>query len=395
MRVVLNGLAALKTRTGVGHHVADLFAALRKHDPASTFALYPGKVLGRAASAMPVRRTAGSQAADGASSGWLKRTVKRAAKSICRVHFGGFARTLGFDLYHEPNFVPFPSHLPTVVTVHDLSVLKYPDWHPADRVAMHRKQFLKGLDRAEHVIVVSEAVRRELIDELGCPKDRVTAVHNGIAAQYVPQAREMVAAIRAKWHLPAKFLLAVGTIEPRKNLLMAMRAYLELPASLRRECPFVLAGPWGWHSEPERELLHRTGADSGLRHLGYVPAAELPMLYAAARALIYPSHYEGFGLPPIEMLACGGAVIASTAEALVEVIGPHAEFVSPGDAAGWRNAMRRAAEDDAYLDRLRAGGRDWAVQYTWARAAERTVEVYRRVLSHSPADAERAALRTA
>jgi len=380
MRVVVNGLAALKPKTGVGHHVAELVAALRAQASGDQFLLYPGQWLGRAAGAIsrPVGGT--GERTRPARLRWLRGAVKTAAKTACRVHFSGFVRAFRPQLYHEPNFVPFPTRLPTVVTVHDLSVLKYPQWHPADRVRLHQKQFLKGLGRARHVIVVSESVRHELITELGCPAERVTAVHNGIGMQFTPPSAESLDAIRQKWKLPEQYFLCVGTIEPRKNIATVMRAFLELPAELRRHCPLILAGPWGWKSDTERTLFHTAGADSGLRHLGYIADGDLPALYGAARVLLYPSHYEGFGLPPVEMLACGGAVLASTAAAVQEVVRGHAWFIDADDLPGWRETMKRAVYDDAFLARLRAGGTGHAAQFTWAGAAERTLAVYRRVL---------------
>ena len=245
MRVVLNGLAALKPKTGVGHHVADLFAALNAAD--DQFTLYPGELLGRAARALRTRK---ATAAPGPTRphplrDWMRRAAKSAAVAASRVHFAAFTRAFRFDLYHEPNFVPFPSRLPTVITVHDLSVLKYPQWHPADRVKQHQRHFLKGLGKARHVIVVSEAVRNELIDELNCPPHCVTAVHNGVGPQYRPQPEEEVRRVRLAYDLPERFFLCVGTIEPRKNLTTAMRAFVGLPAAVREQCPLVLVGPWG------------------------------------------------------------------------------------------------------------------------------------------------------
>ncbi len=380
MRIVMNGLAALKPKTGVGHHVADLYGALASNYPDHHFSLYPGVAVGRAARAL--------QKPGGGGSGtpktrrvrdFLKTAVRSAAKMASRVHFAGFTRAFRFDLYHEPNFVAFPTNLPTVITVHDLSVLKFPDWHPRDRVKQHQKHFLKGLGRAQHVIVVSESVRRELIDELNCPKDRVTAVHNGIGEQFVPQSKDAIRAIRTKWNLPEAFFLCVGTIEPRKNLATAMRAYLDLPATIRDRCPMILAGPWGWHSETEREIYDSKGKASGIRHIGYVPADDLPALYSAARALLYPSHYEGFGFPPLEMRACGGAVLASTAEAVREVLGSQGHFLEAEDTAAWREAMKRTATDEEFVERLRAKSNS-GVRYCWARAAAETFAVYRKVL---------------
>jgi alpha-1,3-rhamnosyl/mannosyltransferase len=302
------------------------------------------------------------------------------AKAAYRGHLRAAAGWGGFDLYHEPNFVPVRTHLPTVVTVHDLSVLLYPEWHPVDRVAFHLRHFRRGIATADHVIVVSEAVRREMIDVLGFPADRVTAIHNGIGEQYWPQSPEVIDVIRRKLGLPPRYFLAVGTIEPRKNIGTLLRAFCDLPAETRAACPLVLAGGWGWKSDRERELFETEARHSGVVHLGYVDDADLPGLYAGAAALLYPSFYEGFGLPPVEMLACGGGVIASTAAAVREVVGGHAVLLDPQDLEGWRVAMQRAATEADYLDESRRGGKSHARGFTWEAAARRTLAVYRRVL---------------
>lgn len=386
MRVVLNGLAALKPKTGVGHHVADLYAALCSHFQEDQFNLYPGRMISRTVArlrAQPKSPALSPNQRSSAVKRGLRSAVVAAAKAASGLHFVGYTRAFGFDLYHEPNFVPFRTHLPTVVTVHDLSVLKYPQWHPADRVRQHQRHFQRGLGRSRHVIVVSHAVRRELIDELGCPPDRVSVVYNGVGRQYVLQPTEVVSNVRRKYGLPDRFFLCVGTIEPRKNLGTVIRAFADLPPQVRFDCPLVLVGPWGWRAEVERRLFDEFGQPAGVRHVGYVSANDLPALYSAARVLLYPSHYEGFGFPPVEMLACGGGVIASTADAVKEVLGGHGWYVEPEDVAGWRNVMGRVATDDDLLNRLRVKGIEHAAQYSWERAAVETVAVYRKVLGQA------------
>ncbi|HEX4611055.1 MAG TPA: glycosyltransferase family 1 protein [Urbifossiella sp.] len=378
MRVILNGVSTLKPKTGVGHTTANLHRALTERaGPDDSFWLYPGRAVARLAGRLVGRPGGGSQG--GPASGFKDR-LKDGAKAAYRAHLRAAARWGGFDLYHEPNFVPVRTHLPTVVTVHDLSVVLYPEWHPADRVAFHTRHFEAGLRQADHVVVVSESVRRELIAHLGFPADRVTAVLNGISETFRPQPPKAVADLRARLRLPARYVLAVGTIEPRKNLLTLLRAFCDLPAGLREACPLVLAGGWGWKSEPERAFFEAEARAKGVRHLGYVADADLPGLYAGAAALAYPSFYEGFGLPPIEMLATGGKVIASTADAVREVVGGHARLIDPLDLAGWRDAFRAIASDRASLDSDRAGGIAHARRFTWTAAADRTRAVYRSVL---------------
>ena len=394
MRVILNGVSTLKPKTGVGHTTAHLHRALRDLAPGDDFWLYPGGVLSRAARRalgrpnQPDRRpgsvkTGGAPVPPGSGSGQsrgVKARLTAVAKAAYHTHFAAAARWGGFDLYHEPNFVPVRTHLPTVVTVHDLSVLLHPDWHPADRVAFHDRHFRRGLDRADHVVVVSESVRREVVEVLGFAPGRVTAVHNGVGDQYHPQPAAVTDAARRRLGLPARYLLAVGTIEPRKNIGTLLRAFCDLPADARAACPLVLAGGWGWKSGPDRDLFEAEARRRGAVHLGYVADADLPALYAGAAALLYPSFYEGFGLPPAEMLACGGGVVASTAAAVREVVGGHAWLLDPLDLAGWRDAMREIATDPDCLDGFRRGGVAHARQFTWDGAARRTLSVYRGVL---------------
>jgi alpha-1,3-rhamnosyl/mannosyltransferase len=233
------------------------------------------------------------------------------------------------------------------------------------------------------VIVVSEAVRRDVIADLGVPAGRVTAVPNGVGPAFRPLPAAGVEAVQGRLGLPRKYFLCVGTIEPRKNVGTAMRAFADLPTEVRESCPLILVGPWGWKSDAEREYFEGVGRDRGVRHLGYVADADLPALYAGAAGLVYPSHYEGFGLPPLEMLACGGAVLASTADAVREVCGPHAAFIEPDDLPGWRSTMLRLATDAEFRDGLRRGGVAHAARFTWERVARETAAVYRRVLAPS------------
>jgi alpha-1,3-rhamnosyl/mannosyltransferase len=223
-------------------------------------------------------------------------------------------------------------------------------------------------------------VRREVIADLGVAPERVTAVPNGINSSFRPVSPEQVEPVRRRLDLPEHYFLCVGTIEPRKNILMAMRAFTELPAKVREGCPLVLAGPWGWKAEAGRDYYETVGRHRGVRHLGYVMDADLPAVYAGAVGLVYPSHYEGFGLPPVEMLASGGAVLASTDPAVREVCGSHAEFIDPNDLPGWRAAMHQLATDLDYRNRLARGGPAHASQFTWERAAHETSAVYHRAL---------------
>jgi alpha-1,3-rhamnosyl/mannosyltransferase len=383
MRVLFNGASAVRPKTGVGHTTANLHRALVAAFPEHNFWLYPGERVRRFAARFfcpPASPTGSVSPPRPGRPSLFKRLALTAARIGYSSHFHTIAQFGRFDLYHEPNLVPFRVALPTVVTVHDLSVILFPEWHPIDRVKRYEKAFARGVAAAAHIIVDSDAVRGEALRVLGLVPGRVTTVPCGIGPEFRPQAPEEIAIVRTRLGLPARYLLAVGTVEPRKNLTTLLRAFCGLPGELRESCPLVLGGVWGWKSEPERELFEMEARHKGVRYLGYVADADLPGLYAGAEALFYPSHYEGFGLPPIEMMACGGAAIVSTADSVREVVGSHAVLLDPNDLAGWREAMRCVITDRDYLTPFRRGAGAHAAKFNWDRAARQTFDVYQAVL---------------
>ncbi|MFO0825290.1 MAG: glycosyltransferase family 1 protein [Gemmataceae bacterium] len=383
MRVLFNGASAIRPKTGVGHTTANLHRALVAAFPHDTFWSYPGERIRRTASRFfkPTPRPTGSTAPPKPSNpSFIKRFTLRTARTAYATHFHTVARFGGFALYHEPNLVPFRVPLPTVVTVHDLSVILFPEWHPTDRVKRYEQAFARGIEAASHVVVDSHAVRSEALRVLGLAPERVTTVPCGINPDFRPQSRDEIAAVRTRLGLPERYLLYVGTVEPRKNLTTLLRAYCDLPGYLRSQCPLVLGGSWGWKSEPERELFESEARHRGVRYLGYVADEDLPGLYAGAVALFYPSHYEGFGLPPVEMMACGGVAVVSTAAAVREVVGNAAPLIEPGDLPAWREAMRRTITEPDYLAEFRKATIANARRFTWENAAKQTHAVYQSVL---------------
>jgi alpha-1,3-rhamnosyl/mannosyltransferase len=382
VRVLFNGVTALKPKTGIAHAAANLHRALAETFPDDTFWLYPGERVARLARRF--FRGGGTHNATPAPPGPLKTVAKRALGAAARLgyaaHFQAAARLGRFDLYHEPNFVPFRAGRPLVVTAFDLSVLLFPQWHPAERVKAHEKDFARGIARADHVLVGTEAVRAEAQKHLGLAPDRVTAMLCGVGPQFHPQLPEVIAATRVKLGLPPRYALYVGTIEPRKNVGTLLRAFCDLPAELRAACPLVLAGGWGWKSAAERELFHSDARHRGVIHVGYVPDDDLPALYAGAEALLYPSFYEGFGMPPVEAMACGTPAVTSTADAVREVVGRHALTLDPNDLAAWRDALARVAADRGFLAEYRRRGPAHAATFTWKACARTTYSVYRKVL---------------
>jgi glycosyltransferase involved in cell wall biosynthesis len=401
MRVLVNGLTAWGGRTGIGHYTAQLLRCLADRPDSAAIDCFPSAWIRHARHAW-VRlrpwfergdsRPPPLQGASNTPPGWRQQTLRRLrslGQSVLARNLRAYCRRTRYDLYHEPNFIPLPSDLPTVVTLHDLSVLLYPEWHPADRVADFEGRFRAGLKRCVHFLAISEFARQEIIRTLHLRPEQVTRTYMGVRPGLGPLPHHTVQATLRRLNLPPQYLLYLGTIEPRKNVLTLLRAYCALPPAVRSRYPLLLVGGWGWNAADVAAYLDEAKA-RGVIHLGYVPDVYMPALYNGARALIFPSFYEGFGLPPLEMLACGGAVIASTAGAIAETVGRRAHLVDPRDLDGWRDAMRRVAEDDDWHRALRDGAEEVARPFTWEACAADTLRAYRAVHAGATATTRKA-----
>ena len=401
MRVLVNGLAAAGPKTGIGHYIAQLLRCLSEQTDAEEINSFPNRWLCQARS---LWARVHSQLERGSSQpplapaqvpvnaprkptwrGRAMRSLRASGQWLLARNFRAAYQRGGYDLYHEPNFIPLPTDLPTVATLHDLSVLLHPEWHPADRVAHFERRFRRGLKQCVHFLAISESARQEIIQTLHLRPERVTRTYMGIRPGLAPLPEAEFRPALRRLGLPPRYLLYVGTIEPRKNLLTLLRAYRGLPAPIRSEYPLVLAGGWGWNSADVAGFLDAKGGSSGVIHLGYVSDSHLAALYNGARALVFPSLYEGFGLPPVEMLACGGAVLASTAGAVAETVGRQAHLIEPTDTDGWRQAMLRVVRADDWWRELRRGAVEAARPFTWERCAADTLRVYRLLCGQGPA----------
>lgn len=275
------------------------------------------------------------------------------------------------------NVVPLLTSCPSVVTVHDLAFLRFPErFRPA------RRRYLALLARASvrraaHVLTVSEFTRREVIDLLGVPAGKVTATPNGRDERLGPLPAEAVAGFRAAHKLPETFMLFLATLEPRKNLLTLLRAYAAARDTLRM--PLIVAGGKGWMYEPIFKLVEELDLRDHVRFAGFVPPDELGLWYNAATAFVYPSLYEGFGLPPLEALQCGTPVITSNVTSLPEVVGDAAITVDPTDVTALADALVRVATEPGLRDELRERGPRQAAKFSWERTAAGTLAVLRAV----------------
>ncbi len=281
-------------------------------------------------------------------------------------------------VYHSPNFLPLRFGGPTVITVHDLSHLRYPETHPADRVRVLERGLPRAIERARYVLVDSEFVRQEVLATFAVAPEKVVTVPLGVSAGFRPRPRAETASALSKHGLAhGGYVLTVGTLEPRKNLAGTLEAYCGLPEVVRKRFPLVLVGAAGWKMEGMNRRLAALAHSGDVRRLGFVSQEELPALYAGAAAFLYPSIYEGFGLPVLEAMASGVLVVTSNRSSLVEVAGDAAMTVDPEDPAAIRAALESMLEESPERTTRIARGIAWARPFTWERCAEQTIAVYR------------------
>jgi glycosyltransferase involved in cell wall biosynthesis len=286
------------------------------------------------------------------------------------------------DLYHEPNFLAYKNNLPTIITVHDLSWIKFPEVHPPSRVRDMNRYFEHGIKRASHIITDAEFIRQEFIQHFKYPADRVTAIPLGVNESFRPYSQKETEVTLVKNDLKhGNYILAVGTLEPRKNLSVAIEAFLLLPKELRQRYPLVIAGSKGWLLGGLEKKIHPLIQSGGIKMLGYAPQNELPHIIAGALTLVFPSIYEGFGLPTLEAMACGVPVIASDNSSIPEVIGDTGILLNSKDTQGFADAMLSLIENPTLRAMLSNKALERSKKFTWEKCALSTLEVYKKVLA--------------
>ncbi|WP_349656505.1 glycosyltransferase family 1 protein [Xanthomonas sp. 10-10] len=271
---------------------------------------------------------------------------------------------------------------PSVATFHDISIYRWPECHRADRVRYMRKELALAVQRAQLIVTVSEFSRQEIAAHFALPLERIRAIPLAAdpAFRSHPPA-ELAAPLQALGLQADGYCLCVSTIEPRKNIDMLLTAYAAMPAAWRARYPLVIAGHSGWSSEALHARMRNAEQAGWLRYLGYVPQDCLPALMAGARLFVFPSLYEGFGLPVLEAMASGTPVLCSSASALPEVAADAAMLFDPADPGALALALARGMDDAAWRDAARQAGLQRAAQFSWQRCAAATADAYRDVLA--------------
>ncbi len=376
MKLVMNGISLLSPITGIGRYTRSLAGELKKNNDVDLNLFY-GKYTSpeiRYAPLPGVRR--------------IKKIINRMiprphlfSRTVFQYRFQHAVHNLKPDLYHEPNFLLFPFSGKKVITVHDISFYRYPETHPADRIDLMNRYFQSSLDQADAIITVSNYTAQELSDIYKVPDEKIFPIYNGLDPLFSPRPRKESEQVLQRYDLRnKKFILSVGTLEPRKNLKLLMQSYLSLPEHLKNEYVLVILGMRGWK---ENEIIHEMETLIRQKNLifpGYVPDEDLPAFYSSASLFVYPSIYEGFGLPPLEAMACGAPTIVSNTSSLPEVTGAGAVHVSPADIAGLNAAMRQILESGEQAEKYGKKGIRQASKFSWTKCAAQTLKVYENVL---------------
>lgn len=368
MRVGIDGTSLLGPRSGVGNYTGRLLAALLAENPEWGFELYSNRPL------EPLEPSLASATC---------LTSRIPSKRLVWMHclLPALIRSRQPDLCHFPNaMVPLAHDRPFVVTIHDASLFVHRHYHPLTRIASIRLALPFVARRAAAVITVSQHARQELVRVLNLEPDKVHVVYEAAPEHYGPvTSAHRLEALRHKYHLPEPFLLYVGTLEPRKNLMRVIRSLAEVR---RRGYPhhLVLVGTGGSYALQLRQEVARLQLEDAVHFLGFVPAADLPGLFSLATVFVFPSLYEGFGLPPLEAMACGAPVLSSNRSSLPEILGDAAHLVDPESEDELAASLIALLGDAERRRELATLGLARARDFSWRRAAQETAAIYNWVL---------------
>lgn len=379
IRVAFNATPLLSPLTGIGHYIVELSAALAATGDVDPYSFY--RYRWRHESPHPPANLNGiTSTMVQRVKPWLpfRGTLRVAAQQM---GFSGGLHRNAIDLYHEQNYVPLRYDVPVVITIHDLSWFHYPDTHPADRVRWLERGMPRALERAGAIMVDSNFVRAEVIETFGVAPERVHTAHLGVSSVYRQRTEEETAGTLQPMGLThGGYILTLGTIEPRKNVGHVLEAFAQIPAAIRERFPLVVAGARGWRASGIMSRLRRLADGGQIRFLGHVGDLALPDLYAGAASFVFPSLYEGFGLPPLEAMASGVPVFASNRASIPEVMGDAGQMLEPDCPEDTAAKITALLDDPPARAAMAQRGVERAAGFTWEACAAATRRAYATVV---------------
>lgn len=379
MKILVNATPLLSPWTGIGQYIHNLFTAMQQQQEAELHMAYGLKV---------VRGYTQAPTVGAAQAPWLRqlalkvlpnpRATKRMVEELMFRH--KTRHGLRGAIYHEPNYLPMKFEGPLVLTVCDMSCFDHPETHPKERVRLMNEGMPAAIERADHMVVISQDSKLALQRWFGVPDEKITVTYLAANPTFRLIEPAQLADPLAGFGLsPKSYVLTVGTLEPRKNLSTLFAAFAKLPKALRQRFPLVVVGMKGWKYDDLMGEAQTLVNDGELRFLGYVDDAQMPAIYAGAAAFCYPSRYEGFGLPALEAMASGVPVLTSNATSLPEVVGHAGLMVDPDDVGGMCDSLALLLEDASTAHHMAELGLARARTFSWERCAQETLAVYQQV----------------
>ncbi|QQS46916.1 MAG: glycosyltransferase family 4 protein [Acidobacteriota bacterium] len=366
MRVALDAIPLVAAKTGIGHYtdaLAEWLARVHREHQYELFSPFDFEF----------------DPCNGKPANLSKRFIP--VRSIFRkwwlVGLPSFLRISPVDIFHGTNYcIPVFAPCPTIVTVHDMSLLAQSGTHESENVRRGKRRLPIMIRRATMIISPSEWTKQEIIRYLGTRPEKIRVIHEGAREKMRPLPEAEIRGVLEKHGIHSQYLLYVGTIEPRKNLVTLIRAYHELLRETPHRPRLVLCGGRGWLEDEVFKLVEELKLQDEVRFTGYVDDADLPALYSGAEAFIYPSVYEGFGLPPLEAMACGTPVITSNVSSLPEVVGGAGLLHDPQDHRALTRHIATLLGDRSASEKLERAGIEQASRFSWERAARETQALY-------------------
>lgn len=376
MKIALNVGILHAPKTGIGQYVTNLFYELSKKQNLE-FHLFGGFNWSKS---LPNASIKGYSSITNS----IKRFIPNAydlRRFIFQWRFSSGVKKIKPDLYHEPSLWPFTFDGPKVMTIHDLTHLHFPETQPKDRLKEISKRIESGIESSAKIITDSEFIKNDIINHYNVDSSKISTVHLGVSDDFKPKSK-------SEWISNSnileykKYILCIGTLEPRKNLILALRGYLDLPKSIQKQYPLVFIGGMGWNSKEQNDFLNLSYQSENVHFSGYIDDDKIKHLISGAKMILYTSLYEGFGLPILEAMASGVPCILTKNASLPEVGGDAALYIDD-DIKSCSNSILNYIEDEIIYNTKIELGLKRVKLFTWENCANKTLRVYEEVLKKS------------
>lgn len=375
MRIAIDITVTIGQKTGIGLYVHNLIENLARVDKENEYLLYTHfwrsfKTKKKTLS-LPVQPN-------------FRLVVKRFPNRITNLLFNYLHLPIDFflpptDIVHCTCYLtPISKRSKSIVTIYDLTPLLFPEFHVEHIKKVIFKGLLNSVCKVDKIIAISESTKKDVMRLFHIPEDKIEVIYGAADEIYHPiEDPEILKQVRAKYKIPHKFILFVGIIEPRKNIARLIQAFSILKKKFEHK--LVIVGRKGWLYDEIFAQVRRSHLGEEVIFTGYVPREDLPALYSATELFIYPSLYEGFGLPPLEAMACGTPVITSNVSSLPEVMGEAGILIDPNNVDELSRAIDSVLSDENLREELREKGLRQAKKFSWERCAQETIKVYQEV----------------